>query len=65
MVWACAARGRRWLGGEICGVWGGGSRPTGRGEDMEGGCAKDCQARGLSEEDAVDRGGWKRLMEIG
>ena len=26
---------------------------------------KDCQARNLNNEDAIDRGRWKKLIEIG
>ena len=26
---------------------------------------KDCQARNLNREDAMDRGRWKKLMKIG
>jgi len=31
-------------------------------EDMERGCAKDCQADNLNKEDAMDRGRWKKLI---
>jgi len=28
-------------------------------------CKKDCQARNLNKEDAMDRGRWKKLIKIG
>jgi len=28
-------------------------------------CKKDCQARNLKREDAMDRGRWKKLIKIG
>jgi len=31
---------------------------------METGCAKNCQARNLNKEDAVDRGRWKKLIRL-
>jgi len=31
----------------------------------ERGYAKDCQARNLNKEDAMDRGTWKKMIKIG
>jgi len=31
---------------------------------MEEVVQKDCQARNLNKEDAVDRGGWKKLIKV-
>jgi len=28
-------------------------------------CKKDCQARSLNREDAIDHGRWKKLIKIG
>ena len=36
-------------------------RGHGRGEAVQ----KDCQARSLNKEDAMDRGRWKKLIKIG
>jgi len=43
-----------------------GSRPTGRQtqEDVERLCKKDCQARNLNREDAMDHSRWKKLIKI-
>jgi len=30
---------------------------------MERGCEKDCQARNLNKEDAMDHGRWKKLIK--
>ena len=44
-----------------------GSRPTGRPKRTwkEVLQIKDCQARNLNKEDAMDRGRWKKLIKIG
>jgi len=60
IVWACVPKSRQWLGEELFGVWNGGfqtKRYTK--EDLERGCVKDCQARKLNREDAMDRSRWK------
>jgi len=41
-----------------------GSRPRGRPKSTWK-VQKDCQARNLNKEDAMDRGRWKKLMKIG
>jgi len=43
-----------------------GSRPTGRPKrTWKEVVQKDCHARNLNREDAVDRGKWKKLIKIG
>ena len=43
-----------------------GSRPRGRlKRKWKQVIQKDCQARNLNREDAVDRGRWKKLIKIG
>jgi len=43
-----------------------GSRPRGRPKrTWKEVVQKDCQARHLNKEDAVDRGRWKKLIKIG
>jgi len=43
-----------------------GSRPTGRPKrTWTGAMQKDCQARNLNREDAMDRGRWKKLKKTG
>jgi len=43
-----------------------GSRPTGRPKrTWRKVVQKDCQARNLNREDAMDRGRWKKLIKIG
>jgi len=58
MLWACAARGGHWLGGEVCGVWGGvlwtGGGP---GRTWREVVQRDCLAPFFSREHAVDSGG--------
>jgi len=65
MVWACAAKRRHWekkcMKYEVEG-----SRPTGRPKRTWREVAqKDCQARNLNKEDAMDRARWKKLIKIG
>jgi len=43
-----------------------GSRPTGRPKRIRREFVqKDCKARNLHREDAMDRGRWKKLIKIG
>jgi len=43
-----------------------GSRPRGRRKrTWKEVVQKDCQARNLNKEDAMDRGSWKKLIKIG
>jgi len=43
-----------------------GSRPRGRPKrTWKEVVQKDCQARNLNKEDAMDRGRWKKLIKIG
>ena len=42
-----------------------GSRPRGRPKMTWKEVQKDCQARNLNKEDAVDCGRWKKLIKIG
>ena len=43
-----------------------GSRPRGRPKrTLKEVVQKDCQARNLNREDAMDRGRWKKLIKIG
>jgi len=43
-----------------------GSRPRGRPKRTRKDVVqKDCQARNLNKEDAIDRGRWKKLIKIG
>jgi len=43
-----------------------GSRPRGRPKrTWREAMQKDCQARNLNREDAMDRGRWKKLIKIG
>ena len=52
------------LGEEMYGIWGGGSRPRGRPKSTwKEVVQKDCQARNLNKEDAMDRGRWKKLIK--
>ena len=42
-----------------------GSRPTGRPKrTWKEAVQKDCQARNLNKEDAMDRGRWKKLIRL-
>jgi len=61
VLWACAGAARRghWLGGEMYGVWGGGSGPR----EVDQGAwrevvRRDWRAHSLGEGYAVDCGGW-------
>jgi len=60
MVWASAAK--RCLGEEMYGVFSRGSQTKRRTKETEI-VEKDCQARKLKKEDAVDRSGWGKLIE--
>jgi len=64
MVWACAAK-RRWcLGEEMYGVWSRGSQiKRNTKQDLERVVEKDCQARKLNKEDAIDRSRWRKLIQ--
>jgi len=42
-----------------------GSRPRGRPKRTWKAAVKDCQARNLNKEDAMDRSRWKKLTKIG
>jgi len=65
MVWACVAK-KDWLGEEMYGVWGGGSRPRGGPKrTWREVVQKDCHARNLKREDAMHRSRWKKLIKIG
>ena len=56
--------GGRWLGEEVCGVWGWGCRAKRwTREGLERLWRGDRRARGLSTGDAVGRGGWR--VQIG
>ena len=69
MVWACAAKRRHWLTDWVkkCMEYEvEGSRRRGRPKrTWREVVQKDCQARNLSREDAVDHGRWKKLIKIG
>ena len=66
MVWACAAKRRHWLGEKSTEYEVEGSRPRGRpNRTWKEVVQKDCQARNLNKEDAMDRGRWKKLIKIG
>jgi len=71
MVWACVAKRRHWLGEEMNGIKCmeyevEGSRPRGRPKrTWREVVQKDCQARNLNREDAMDRSRWKKLIKIG
>ena len=54
-VWACVAKRRHWLGEEMYGVWSGKFQTKRKTkEDLERGCAKDCQACKLNRENATE-----------
>jgi len=65
MVWACVANRRHWvkkcMENEVED-----SRPRGRPKrTWKEVVLKDCQARNLNKEDVMDRGRWKKLIQIG
>jgi len=64
MVWACAAKSdwvKKCMAYEMEG-----SRPRGRPKrTWKEVVQKDCQARKLNKEDAMDCGRWKKLIKIG
>jgi len=65
MVWACAAKKRQWLGEEMYGVWSGRcqAKPWGRPKKTwKDIVEKDCQARKLNREDAMDRNRWRKQI---
>ena len=65
MVWACAAK-RRHLVKKCMEYEVEGSRPRGRPKRIWTEVVqKDCQARNLNREDAMDCGRWKKLIKIG
>jgi len=63
-VVACAAKRRQWLGEEMHGVWSRGSKTKRKTkEDLERGYQRECQARKLNTEDAMDRSKWSKLIK--
>jgi len=65
-IWACAAKRRHWLVKEMYGIWVEGSRPRGRpNRTWREVVQKDCQARNLNREDAMDHSRWKKLIKLG
>ena len=63
MLWACAVKRRHWLREKCMEHEVEGSRPKGRPEDMERGCAKRLPSTQLEREDARGRQ-WKKLIKI-
>ena len=65
MVWACVAKRRHWLGEEMYRRWRAPDQEVdqrGLGHEV---VQKDCQARNLNTEDAMDRSRWKNLIKTG
>ena len=65
MVWACVAKRRHCLVKKCMEYGMKGPRPRGRPKrTWREVVQKDCQARNLIREDAMDRGRWKKLMMV-
>jgi len=65
MVWACAAKRRHWVK-KCMEYYVEGSRRRGRPKrTWREVVQKDCQARSLKSEDAMDRSRWKKLIKVG
>jgi len=66
MVWACVPKRRHLLGEKCMEYEVEGSRPRGRPKrTWREVLQKDCQARSLNKEDAMDCCRWKKLIKIG